>query len=490
MFNNLKIHFENESKIKNIDQITENLTKMVGPERISIDMIDRIAYGKDYWLISNLMTLKGVQPTLPDLIIWPKSPYEITQILKIANKYKIPVIPYGEGSGVVGGALAIHGGIILDMKYFDSIEINSTNMTVTVGTGLNGAVLERHLNEHGLRMGHIPQSIRTSTIGGYIAHRAAGQFSGIYGKMEDIVLSMEIVLPTGDIISSKTYPRASVGPMVDRLFLGSEGTLGIVTKATCKIWPMPEKQGKLSYLFTEMQDCLDAIRETLQARINPGVIRIYDKKETERHFGATIKESKDKIMVIFVFEGIEKLVDLELQITSENCEKYNGITSGEKPIEHWFKTRFKVSEASEFGPYDQVMDTIEISCMWEKSNEIYNAVIKSLLAVPGIYLASGHASHFYTTGVCWYFTFSGIPKEGKDHLTLYTEAWDAVISTVLKSEGAASHHHGMGINRGKWMHLEHGEEFKLLQKIKATIDPNNIMNPGKLYSDKIQKKEL
>ena len=201
---NFKIHFENETKIKNIDQIIKKLSKIVGSDKISVDMVDRIAYGKDYWLISNLMTLKGTLPSLPDIIVWPQTTKEVSEIIILANEYKIPIIPYGEGSGVVGGALAIRGGIILDTKYFDSIEINSTNMTVTVGTGLNGAVLERHLNEHGLRMGHIPQSIRTSTIGGYIAHRAAGQFSGIYGKMEDIVLSMEIVLPTGDIISSKT----------------------------------------------------------------------------------------------------------------------------------------------------------------------------------------------------------------------------------------------------------------------------------------------
>ncbi|QEE17120.1 FAD-binding oxidoreductase [Promethearchaeum syntrophicum] len=487
---NFKIHFKSETEIKNIDHITEKLTKIVGSERISVDEIDRIAYGKDYWLISNLMTLKGVQPTLPDLIVWPKSPDEISQILKIANKYQIPVIPYGEGSGVVGGALAIHGGIILDMKYFDSIKINQTNMTVTVGTGLNGAVLERHLNEHGFRMGHIPQSIRTSTIGGYIAHRAAGQFSGIYGKMEDIVLSMEIVLPTGEIIKTKTYPRASVGPMVDRLFLGSEGTLGIVTEATCKIWPMPEKQGKLSYLFSDMQNCLDAIRETLQTRVNPGVIRIYDIKETERHFGETIKNSKGKIMLIFVFEGNERLVNLEMHITSGNCEKNNGIATGEKPVDHWFETRFKVSEASEFGPYNLVMDTIEVSCMWDKSKELYDEVIKSILSVPGIFLASGHASHFYTTGVCWYFTFSGIPKGDKDYIAFYNDVWDATIRTSLRIGGTASHHHGMGVNRSRWMRLEHGGEFNILQKIKAMLDPNNVMNPGKLYSEEIQKRNL
>ncbi|MHA1918107.1 MAG: FAD-binding oxidoreductase, partial [Promethearchaeota archaeon] len=156
MLNNFKIHFKSDTKIKNLDQIVENLTKIVGSDRISTDMVDKLAYGKDYWLISNLMTLKGIQPSLPDIILWPQTTVEVSEIIKLANKYKIPIIPYGEGSGVVGSALAINGGIILDMKYFDSIEINSTNMTVTVGTGLNGAVLERYLNEHGFRMGHIP----------------------------------------------------------------------------------------------------------------------------------------------------------------------------------------------------------------------------------------------------------------------------------------------------------------------------------------------
>jgi len=491
MLNNFKIHFKNETKLKNIDQITEELSKIVGHERISVDMVDKLAYGKDSWLISNLMTLKGVQPSLPDIILWPQTTNEVSEIIKLANKYNFPVIPFGEGSGVVGGTLAVNGGIILDTKYFDSIEINSTNMTVTVGTGLNGAVLERHLNEHGFRMGHIPQSIRMSSVGGYIANRAAGQFSGIYGKFEDIVLSMEIVLPTGEIIESKTFPRAAVGPMVDRLFLGSEGTLGIVTKATCKIWPMPEKQGKLSYLFADMQDSLDAIRETLQSRINPGVIRIYDKKETERHFGEPVKNSKGKLMVIFVFEGIEKLVNLEMQITSKNCEKYNGIATGEKPVDHWFETRFKITETSKFGLYGLVIDTIEVSCMWDKSKELYDAVIKSMLSFPGVYSYSGgHASHFYSTGVCWYFTFYGIPKEDQDYITFYNKVWDTVVSTALKTGGTASHHHGMGIMRTKWMQLEHGKEFNLLQKIKTTLDPNNILNPGKLYSEEIQEKNL
>ncbi len=489
MLNNFKYVFQPNKSSENLNIVISEISELVGSERISTDEIKKLAYGKDYWVISNLMTLNGIQPTLPDLIVWPNTSNEITQILKIASKYQIPVIPYGEGSGVVGGALAIHGGIILDMKYFDEININQMNMTVTAGTGINGAILERYLNERGFRMGHIPQSIRTSTLGGYIAHRAAGQFSGLYGKIEDIVMSMEVVLPNGEIMESKTYPKASVGPMVDRLFLGSEGTLGIVTKATCKIWPMPEKQGKLSFVFADMQSCLNAVKDTVQNRVNPAVVRIYDKTETEKHFGSSVKKAKNKIMLIFVFEGLARLVDLEMQITAENCEKYHGINTGDSPLDHWFKTRFAVTDSSVYCSYGYVMDTIEVSCMWDRANDIYESLISAVKNVPGVMTISGHASHFYTTGVCWYFSFSAIPKKNQPFVELYDLIWDTVMEKTLSLGGSISHHHGVGVNRTRWMQLEHGKEFQLMQDIKTTLDPQNILNPGKLYPSNSQKSQ-
>ena len=410
----------------------------------------------------------------------------MSEIVKFANKEKIPIIPYGEGSGVVGAALSINGGIVIDMKHFQNIEINANNMTASIGSGINGANLERYLNEQGFTMGHIPQSVRTSSLGGYVAHRAAGQFSTKYGKMEDILLGVEFVLPTGEIVQTKTYPKASVGPMVDKLLLGNEGTLGIVTSATCRIWPKPEKQGFLSFAFDKLKDALDAIRTTLQSQIFPAVIRIYDNIETERHF-PTEKKAKNRMMVIFVCEGTSRLVDLETKITAENCVKYNGVDCGEGPVHHWFETRFNVKESSEFAPYGLVFDTIEMSCMWDVADQFYTTVIESMKAVPGVMLSSAHASHFYTSGVCFYFTFGGSPREGQDPFDFYNAVWDAAMKGLLSLKGSISHHHGIRLNRSRWMQAEHGEEFKVMQKIKALLDPNNIMNPGKLYDSKIQK---
>jgi alkyldihydroxyacetonephosphate synthase len=481
----LKVFFKPGSAIANKPQVEAELKKILDNDSVSSDPIDKVAYGKDYLVISARWTLDGIQPTEPDFIVWPKTVDQVAAIVRYANEKKIPLIPYGEGSGVVGGALAVNGGIIVDMKYFTDLEINSVNMTATIGTGFNGNNLERALDEQGYTMGHIPQSIRTSTIGGYVAHRAAGQFSTKYGKMEDIVLGMEVVLPTGEIIRTKTYPRASVGPMVDKLFLGGEGTLGIVTKVVCRIWSKPEKQGLLSFAFKNLQNALDAIRITLQGQIYPAVIRIYDKLETERHF-PTVEEAKKSLMVIFVCEGPKRVVDLEIAITQENCIKFGGTYCGEEPVHHWFETRFVVKESSEYTPIGQVVDTIEVACMWDVATQLYDNTIQSLMSVPGIMMASGHASHFYTSGVCFYFSFAGTPMQGQDPYDFYKTVWDAGIRGVLSVNGAISHHHGIGINRTPWMKEEYKEEFEILKKIKNLLDPNHIFNPGKLYDDSIR----
>jgi alkyldihydroxyacetonephosphate synthase len=482
---NLKVQFKRATPLPNAAKIEQQLQSIVGPENVSTDAIDKLAYGKDYLLISNRWTLDGIQPTEPDFIVWPKTVEQVSAIVKYANEQKIPVIPYGEGSGVVGGALAVNGGIIVDMKYFQDLDVNRKNMTVTVGTGWNGQNLERTLNEQGLTMGHIPQSVRTSTVGGYIAHRAAGQFSTKYGKMEDIVLAMEVVLPTGEIIRTKSYPRASVGPMIDKLFLGGEGTMGIVTKAVCRIWPAPERRALLSFAFDNLSDCLNAIRETLQGQIFPAVIRIYDKIETERHF-YNMKEAKNKLMVIFVCEGPKYLVDVEERITAANCKKFNGLDCGEEPVHHWFETRFTVKESSEYAPMGLVFDTIEVACMWDVADKLYENTIKSMMSVPGMLMGSAHASHFYTTGVCFYFTFGGNPQPGQDPYEFYKAVWDATMRGVLSVNGTISHHHGLGINRTPWMKEEYKEVFDVLVKVKNLLDPNKVLNPGKLYDEQIR----
>jgi len=475
------IYKDNREEIKNKPKIVSKLAEIVGENNVSTKNIDILAYTKDSTLIAFNWTLQGKIAGLPDIITWPETVKQISEILKLANKEKIPVIPYAEGSGVVGGAIAIRGGIILDMKKFNKVlEINDKDLTVTAQTGINGMNLERFLNDKGYTTGHIPQSLYTSSLGGWIAHRAAGQFSTKYGKIEDIVMGMEIVLPQGDIINFKPIARASTGPQFDKLFIGGEGTLGIVTKATLKIWPSPEKRTLISYAFPTFEDSLEATRQILRQQIYPAVMRIYDADETFRHFGH-IEKAKNKVMVVFVCEGIGRLVDLEEQITKETCEKNNGVECGDEPVEHWFETRFKVTDTSSTPTFQLVFDTIEIGFLWDKAADMYHSVIEATKKVKGMVMITAHVSHFYPNGVGFYFTFAGVPPKELTDLEFYQEVWDTVIKTVEDCGGSFGHHHGVGINRSKWMPVEWGKSFDTLKKIKKLLDPNNILNPGKIY---------
>ncbi|MFX0075392.1 MAG: FAD-binding oxidoreductase, partial [Candidatus Hermodarchaeota archaeon] len=407
------IYKENRKELKDKTKIKSKLTEILGEKNISTKNSDLLAYTKDATLITLNWTLQGKIAGLPDFITWPDTKEQISNILKLANKENIPVIPYSEGSGVVGGSIPIYGGIIVDMKKFNKIvEINDKNLTVTAQSGINGMNLERYLNSKGYTSGHIPQSLYTSSLGGWIAHRAAGQFSTKYGKIEDIIMGMEIVLPLGDIVNFKPIARASTGPQLDKLFIGGEGTLGIVTEATLKIWPFPEKRTLISYAFSTIEDSFEATREILRENIYPAVIRIYDNPETSRHF-SEVKNAKDRVMTIFVCEGNKKLVDLEEMITREKCEKYAGINCGIGPVEHWFQTRFRVTETSSMPVYKLVFDTVEVASLWDNAAKIYHAVSEATNKVKGNLLITAHVSHFYVNGVGTYFTFGGVPPKGK-----------------------------------------------------------------------------
>ncbi len=477
------IYKDNRSKIQDKLKIAKRLEEILGVNNYSSKEIDLMAYSRDATMLAINWTIEGKLAALPDFITWPDNCAQISNILKLANEEHIPVIPYAEGSSVVGGSIPINGGIIIDMKKFNKIlNINDENLSVTVQAGINGMNLERYLNAKGYTSGHIPQSLYISSLGGWISHKAAGQFSTKYGKIEDIVLGFEVILPNGELLDFKAIPRNSTGPQFDKLFIGGEGTLGIITQATLKIWPKPEKRSSISYSFPTIEDSFSATRSILREYIFPAVIRIYDEFETDRHF-EHVKNAKGRVMVVFVCEGNGKLVDLEEEITRKKCEENNGMDCGEQPVEHWFETRFRVTETSSMPPYKIIFDTIEVASLWDKAANIYHTVLKYMNDLKGVLMITAHISHFYPNGVGIYFTWGGIPPKGTSELKFYQEGWDTVIKAVVDAGGSIAHHHGIGINRSHWMEKEWGTSMKYLSEIKNLLDPNNILNPGKVYTN-------
>ncbi len=468
----------NESKKKKraskVDKVIKKLSDTLDGGRLSTQRADLLSYSHDYWPIYLHWMLEDRYPSVPDAVVWPESIEDVRDIVRWCYRGKVPIYPYGGGSGVLGGAVPEKGGIVVDLKRMRSLKLHKKDLLVEAESGLNGYYLEDYLNERGYTMGNIPQSLYPSTVGGWVGTKALGQFSTKYGGIEDMLKGIEVVVPPGKLIELKPHPRTATGPDLRKFFVGSEGTMGIITKGWFKIWPEPEKRIKLSYASNSLKDAVESIRRIMRRGAEPAVIRIYDEIETKRHF-YEYDDIYGKVATVMIIEGDETLADAESKIVRE---EFVGKEKGEKPVDHWLETRFSIKEASEFVPMGVVFDTIEVAVGWSGAAKLYENVVGALKPIKGVLFASAHASHFYPQGICFYFTFAGTPPRKKDAEGFYQQAWEEAMKAVINSGGTVSHHHGVGRQRRRWMSEELEEGYELLKKIKQKVDKRGIMNPG------------
>jgi alkyldihydroxyacetonephosphate synthase len=347
---------------------------------------------------------------------------------------------------------------------------------VEVLAGTFGDSFEAELtSSHGLTVGHWPQSMALSTVGGWLACRGAGQLSNRYGKIEDIVIGVEVVLPDGRTIRTGGQPREAVGPDLTRLFVGSEGTLGVITKAWLQAWPAPTHTARSAWGFASFEAALEAMRTTARRGATPAVMRLYDGIESERNFGVD-----QSVNVLLVFdEGDELMVDAGMAVTAQECERAGAERLGDDLVDTWFGHRNDVAALESFISKGYVVDTLEVSAPWSKLQAVHSEALAAIRAVPGTLLASVHQSHSYPTGGCLYFTF-GAKVEPDQRDTYYRAVWDAGTEAVLANGGSLSHHHGVGLNRARFVSGALGGGLGVLTAIKAALDPNGVCNPGKL----------
>jgi len=466
----------NKKTPRKLDEVIGKISGKIGEDKISTQKVDLLSYSHDYWPISLHWMLEDRYPSIPHAVIWPENKEDVIEVVKWCYKGNVPIYPYGGGSGVLGATVPEKGGVVVDLKRMRSMKIHGKDLLVEANSGLNGYYLEDELNEKGYTMGNIPQSLYPSTIGGWVGTKALGQFSTKYGGIEDMLKGIEMVIPPGKELCLKPHARTSTGPDLRKLFLGSEGTLGIMTKGWFKIWPEPEKRIKLSFASDTLEDAVKSVRKVMREGAEPAVIRIYDKIETKRHF-YDYDEIFGKVATVMVIEGNEKITQAEKKIVKE---KFVGTEMGEKPVDHWLETRFNVKEAAEFVPMGVVFDTIEVAVNWSKAINLYKNVVNAIKPIKGVLFASAHASHFYPQGICFYFTFAGTPPRKKDAEEFYQQVWKAAMSAVLDSGGTISHHHGIGRQRRDWMEQELGEAYSTLKSIKEKLDKKRIMNPGNM----------
>jgi alkyldihydroxyacetonephosphate synthase len=430
--------------------------------------------GRDWWPITMVWERGGERPAAPAVVVRPTEASQVAAVLQICSSEGVPVTPFAGRSGVCGASLPVFGGVSLDLTAMTGIvSVDDQSLLVDVRPGTFGHHFEEQLRaEHGLTVGHWPQSVELSTVGGWAACRGAGQYSTRYGKIEDMVVGLEVALADGSVIrTGGAGPRAAVGPDLTQLFVGSEGTLGVITEVQLRAHPVAPAERRAAYAFSSFAEGLDACRRILRRGATPAVLRLYDKRESKRSY-----EEADACSLIVLDEGDPTIVDATLSVVAQECAEAE--RRDEELVARWLSHRNDVSGLGKAVDAGVVVDTCEIAARWSALPAIYEEGVAAVKAVDGAWVCSAHQSHSYTDGACLYFTFAG-QREG-DPDGFYRDAWNAVSEVTLRHGGALSHHHGIGINRGRFMADALGTAFPTLVALKAALDPAGVLNPGKL----------
>jgi alkyldihydroxyacetonephosphate synthase len=470
-------------------------TARLGAERIDVpaDLVERLRgvcaevatdqsalaeASRDWWPLAMAWATEGQVAGLAGAVARPTDADQVAAVLAICNVARVPVTAAGGRSGVCGASVPLHGGVVLDLTALAGIvDVDATSLVLDVRPGTFGDLLERELRaDHDLTLGHWPQSVALSTVGGWLACRSAGQLSGRYGKIEDIVLGLDVALADGSRITTGGWPRAAVGPDLTQLFVGSEGTLGVITGARLQLHPAPRHERRAAWRLSSFEDGLDAMRRIIQRGATPAVLRLYDPTEADRTY-----QTGGDALLLALDEGDPDMVDTVMEVAAEECLRSTRPAgrADAAHVDHWLEHRNEVTALEALTSKGFTVDTMEVSASWAALPGVYRATLDALRAVEGTIAASAHQSHSYPSGGCLYFTFAGQVDAGRRD-AYYRAVWDAGQRTVLAQGGALSHHHGVGLNRARFMREALGPALDVLVATKHALDPRGILNPGKL----------
>ncbi len=423
--------------------------------------------------------LAGMVPQRAAVVARPTDTAQVAAVVSLCNTAKVPVTAAGGRSGVLAASVPVFGGVLLDTTALRGIvAVDTESGIVEVLAGTFGPELETELREqHGLSIGHFPQSFDIATVGGWVACRGAGQYSTRYGKIEQMVSGLEVVLADGSVVRTGGFPAGAQGPDLNQVFLGSEGTLGIVTRVWLKAHTLPADEQRAAYSFNTFEDGIAACRRVLRRGATPAVLRLYDATESQRGQGG----DGSYCVLLVLDEGDQALVSATMAIVDEECRNEFGQATPLPVdlVEKWMQHRNDTSALQALTRKGFVVDTLEITAPWSALANIFSAVRGALLAVPNTRTASCHLSHSYADGACLYFTFAATPPADAVEAT-YVALWDAGQRAVLAAGGNLSHHHGVGLNRARFVPEALGSALPVLQTLKDALDPHGILNPGKM----------
>lgn len=485
---------------------------ILGADRVRDDAFERASHarGKSY---HDLLCLRaGDLGELPDAVLYPRGAEEVQQILAFAGEGGIAVVPYGGGTSIVGGVNASSGGlhavVSLDLSAMDRVvEIDSMSGVATVEAGISGVSLEKSLAARALTLGHFPQSFEFSTLGGWIAHRSAGQLCNRYGGPQEWLLSARLATPKG-ALATEEFPASAIGPRLTDLIIGSEGVFGVITEARLRVRPAPESRAYQGYLFRDFASGITAVRQAMREDVPAAMLRLFDARETgfyramddigraptiaKRLADAYLElrgfDSRAALMIA-AFEGTRRSVAAARRSFHAIAGRLGAVSLGNGLGERWLKDRYK-------GPYvrDSMLDrslgadTLETAATWSRLPALYAAVrstLESTIRQTAPYPASrgivmcciGHA---YPEGASLDFTYI-FPRAFDGEIAQWQAIKKAATDAVIAYGGTLSHHYGVGQEHLPWMATQMSPlGGDVLRAIKRTLDPNGILNPGKL----------
>ncbi|MEV0295485.1 FAD-binding oxidoreductase [Nocardia sp. NPDC050710] len=460
----------------------------------SADPADRAAHAHGKAFRDVVRNLLGELPNVPDLVARPTGEDDITAILDWCADARVAVIPYGGGTSVVGGVEArvddSYAGVVsLDLGLLDRVlEIDPTSRAARIQGGVLGPALEDQLRPHGLTLRHFPQSFEFSSLGGWLATRAGGHYATVLTHIDDLVESMRVVTPSGTSESLRV-PASGAGPSPDRLFLGSEGTLGVITEAWMRVVERPRWRAGATVLFSDYVEAVAATRALAQSGLNPSNCRLLDPVEALINAGVA---SEGGVLVLG-FESAHHPVEPWLETALDLCRDHGG-TRQDAPrtdrdpataSETWKSSFLRMPyQRDALAAHGMIVETFETACTWDRFPQLREAVVAAaqdaMRAVGAEGVVSCRFTHVYPDGPAPYF---GIYATGRWGATVaqWDEIKEAVSDALSASGGTITHHHAVGRDHRPWYDKQRPAPFALaLTAAKAAVDPAGILNPGVL----------
>ena len=513
-----------------INEIDEWVLKNYPNNKSSLDKLDRIihSHGHNHEDMYNMRNGFG---RIVDIVVWAENELDVRKLMKrAAESDNICIIPYGGGTNVTSALECLTDEkrciVSLDMSRMNNVEwIDTETRMAKVEAGITGIDLDIVLKKYGYHSGHEPDSNEFSTLGGWIATAASGMKQSRYGNIEDIVMSVTLITPSGDLQKFETHSRTSTNFDMKRLIIGSEGNLGIVTSAIIRINQIPEKQVYDSILFHSFKDGTKFLRHLAQTKAIPASIRLVDNRQFQ--FGQAIKPGKSiigkivsyiqKLYVLkfkgfdkdkmsactIVFEGDAEEVTFQKNTISKLVPLYNGMLAGAESGKSGYNLTYAIAYIRDIAQRIGVTaESFETTVPWNNINKVCSAVEKKVYEQHKKYNLAGkpyiswRISQIYPQSVCIYFYYAFYSKGMDKPAEIYSKIEKSCRQSILDNGGSLSHHHGIGKIRQPFINqVFNGYSMEILKEIKKKIDPKNIMcanngaiclNPKKNFNSKIK----